>query len=90
MKILKVTIIIFLLLLYINGHSQNVSERPNVLFICVDDLRPDLGCYGNTLIKSPNIDKLASQGCVFTNAYAQVPTCGASRYSMLTGHVAYK
>ncbi|WP_217447567.1 sulfatase [Maribellus comscasis] len=61
------------------------QQKPNVLFICVDDLRPELGCYGKTYIHSPNIDKLAATGAVFTNQYVQVPTCGASRYSLLTG-----
>jgi arylsulfatase A-like enzyme len=62
------------------------AEQPlNVLMIFVDDLRPELGCYGNKIIKSPNIDKLASEGIMFTNHFVQVPTCGASRYSMLTG-----
>lgn len=44
----------------------------NVLFIVVDDLRPVLGCYGDKLVKSPNIDQLASRSIVFNNAYAQV------------------
>ncbi|WP_319481370.1 sulfatase [uncultured Draconibacterium sp.] len=61
------------------------NQKPNVLFICVDDLRPELGCYGKDYIHSPNIDKLAESGSVFTNHYVQIPTCGASRYSMLTG-----
>ena len=61
------------------------KQKPNLLFICVDDLRPELGCYGNPHIKSPNIDRLASQGVVFTNHFAQVPTCGASRCCLLTG-----
>jgi arylsulfatase A-like enzyme len=59
--------------------------QPNILFIAVDDLRPELGCYGNPVIYSPNIDKLASEGAVFMNHYVQVPTCGASRFSLLTG-----
>ncbi|MGQ7871010.1 sulfatase [Sunxiuqinia sp. sy24] len=61
------------------------NEQPNVLFICVDDLRPELGCYGNEYIHSPNIDKLAQSGAVFTNHFVSIPTCGASRSSMLTG-----
>jgi len=48
-------------------------------------MRPELGCYGADYIHSPNIDKLAGSGAVFTNHFAQVPTCGASRCSMLTG-----
>lgn len=67
--------------------NPKYSEKlPNVLLICMDDLRPELGCYGNTIIKSPNIDKLASEGVTFINHFVQVPTCGASRYSMLTGN----
>lgn len=62
-----------------------VAVQPNFLFICVDDLRPELGCYGESHIQSPNIDRLAGKGVVFTNHYTQVPTCGASRYSLLTG-----
>ena len=60
-------------------------QHPNVLFISIDDLRPALGCYGNEIIQSPNLDKLASRGTLFTNHFAVVPTCGASRYSLLTG-----
>ncbi len=61
------------------------QQKPNILFICVDDLRPELGCYGANYIQSPNIDRLAGNGVVFTNHFAQIPTCGASRCSMLTG-----
>jgi choline-sulfatase len=68
-----------------NGQEKKPSDKPNVLFICVDDLRPELGCYGADYIHSPNIDRLASRGVVFTNHFATVPTCGASRFSMLTG-----
>ncbi|NXN67704.1 IDS sulfatase, partial [Himantopus himantopus] len=57
----------------------------NVLFIVVDDLRPVLGCYGDKLVKSPNIDQLASQSVVFSNAYAQQAVCAPSRVSFLTG-----
>jgi arylsulfatase A-like enzyme len=66
-------------------NKTSTNKKPNVLFICVDDLRPELGCYGKDYIYSPNIDKLAKTGAVFTKHYVQVPTCGASRYSMLTG-----
>ncbi len=61
------------------------TQHPNVLFICVDDLRSELRCYGHNYIHSPNLDKLASEGCLFTHHYAQAPTCGASRLSLLTG-----
>lgn len=53
--------------------------------ICVDDLRNELGCYGVEEVISPNFDKLASQSVNFDHHYVQVPTCGASRYALLTG-----
>jgi arylsulfatase A-like enzyme len=69
-----------------SGDSDKPSaQKPNFLFICVDDLRPELGCYGAGYIRSPNIDRLASVGALFTNQYVQVPTCGASRCCVLTG-----
>ena len=67
------------------GNQEQNKVPPNVLFICVDDLRPELGCYGNKLMVSPNLDKLADEGCLFTNHFVTTPTCGASRYSLLTG-----
>jgi iduronate 2-sulfatase len=67
--------------------NQNVksSNRPNILFIGIDDLRPELGCYGSDIAISPNLDKLASQGLLFNNAYCQQAICGPSRASLLTG-----
>ena len=60
-------------------------QRPNVLFIAVDDLRPELGCYGNEQILSPELDKLASEGLVFNRTYCQQPICMASRASLMSG-----
>ncbi len=67
--------------------AANAAEpaRPNVLFIAIDDLRPELGCYGATHVKTPNIDKFAAQALLFKRAYCQVPVCGASRASLMTG-----
>lgn len=64
--------------------STSIS-RPNILFILVDDLRPELNTYGATHIISPNIDQLAQEGIQFNNAYCNFPVCGASRASFLTG-----
>jgi len=61
------------------------ARRPNVLFIGADDMRPELGCYGSDLVKSPNIDQLARQGLVFTHAYCQEAMCNPARSSLLTG-----
>lgn len=68
-------------------YSSNLmsAERPNILFICVDDLRTELGCYGEDHIISPNLDKLAREGFLFSNHFVNVPTCGASRNCLLTG-----
>ncbi|XP_031713609.1 iduronate 2-sulfatase isoform X7 [Anarrhichthys ocellatus] len=64
--------------------SRDLSERKNVLLIMADDLRTSLGCYGDSVAKSPNIDQLASKSQVFLNAYAQQAVCAPSRTSMLT------
>jgi iduronate 2-sulfatase len=61
------------------------DDRPNVLFIPIDDLRPQLGCYGHRQMVTPNMDRLAAEGTAFTRAYCQVPVCGATRASLLTG-----
>lgn len=61
------------------------SRRPNILFIAVDDLRPELGCYGRSYIKSPNIDRIAREGMTFNRAYCQQAVCSPSRTSLLTG-----
>ena len=65
--------------------ALHAAERPNVLFIAVDDLRPWLGCYDPALNVSPNIDRLAQGSRLFKRHYVQVPTCGASRCSLMYG-----
>ncbi len=61
------------------------TPRKNVLFIGVDDLRVELGCYGDAFMKTPNIDALARQGLLFERAYCQQAICAASRISLMTG-----
>jgi iduronate 2-sulfatase len=61
------------------------ASKLNVLFIAVDDLRPQTGCYGDPIAKTPSIDRLASHGVVFTRAYCQQAVCSPSRTSLLTG-----
>ncbi len=63
----------------------HAAERPNILFICIDDLRTELGAYGSEDVITPNLDKLASKGRLFTHHYVQAPTSGVSRAMMLTG-----
>lgn len=89
-KILGKMINVFLVLIVLscqNTFAQIVEKptKPNVLFIIVDDLKPILGCYGDPFVKTPNIDRFAKEGVVFTNTYCQQAVCGPSRASFLTG-----
>lgn len=68
-----------------NALHANPKSKSNVLFIAIDDLKPELGCYGSTEVLSPSIDRLASRSTVFLNAHCQFPVCGGSRASLMTG-----
>ncbi|KGK30207.1 sulfatase [Cellulophaga sp. E6(2014)] len=78
---------LFLIFISFQFHAQNqpIKKKPNILFIAIDDLRPELGTYGSEIAISPNIDKLASQGLQFNKAYCQQAICGPSRASVMTG-----
>lgn len=73
-----------LALICLRSHGQQL-QKPNVLLIMVDDLRPELGCYGKKHMVTPHIDRLAAMGQMFTRAYTNFPTCGPSRASLLSG-----
>jgi len=61
------------------------KERPNILWLISEDTSPDLACYGNRLVKTPNLDRLAAEGTRYTNAYVTAPVCSASRSGFMTG-----
>ncbi len=65
--------------------SAQDKVRPNIIWIIAEDMSQDLGCYGNNLVKTPNIDKLAASGMRFTNAYTTAGVCAPSRTALATG-----
>lgn len=65
--------------------QNNVYKKPNVLFIAIDDLRPELGCYGSPIAITPNLDDIAGRGLLFNRAYCQQAICRPSRASLMTG-----
>lgn len=78
--------LIFLLLCCGNSFTLRAQNKPNVVFIFVDDLGyGDLGCYGATKVQTPNIDRLAKEGRMFTDAHSASAVCTPSRYALLTG-----
>ena len=86
MKTLHFTIVLVLLLIIsVFCTPTKVAGPLNVLFIAVDDMNNDLGCYGHSLVQSPNIDRLSQMGTRFERAYCQYPFCGPSRASIMMG-----
>ncbi len=72
-----------LLVLYVNGATAD--DRPNVLWITIEDWSPDLSCYGTKGIHTPNVDKLAAEGVRYERAFTTSPVCSTSRSAMMTG-----
>jgi len=72
-------------LVIVGGSSLEAADKPNVLLICVDDLKPLLGCYGDAVVKSPNMDRLAARGVRFERAYCNQAVCSPSRNALLVG-----
>ena len=86
MNYLKLTIALTALIFsYAGNAAEAVEKKPNILLICIDDLRPELPSFGKDYIHAPNMEKLFTQGRLFKRHYVQAPTCGASRCALLTG-----
>jgi arylsulfatase A-like enzyme len=85
MNAFKLLFLIPISLFIIGSEPVKSSKKYNVLFIIADDLNCAIGAYGDSLAYTPNIDKLARKGVVFTNAHVQYPLCGPSRVSLMTG-----
>lgn len=80
-----VTCGILAVLLIVSCEKPQLTQKPNILLICVDDLRPELKSFGANYISSPHIDEFASSGASFRNHFVNAPSCGPSRFTLLTG-----
>jgi len=88
LKLKSVSIIVLLvsILVLLGGYANKANEKPNVIVIFIDDMGyADLSCFGNPVVKTPNIDALAQQGIKFTNFYVNSPICSPSRVALFTG-----
>src|SRR5438067_9577336 len=75
----------------VGSAAEKADPRPNIVFVLIDDLRWDaLSCTGHLFVKTPNIDRIASEGATFHNAFVTTPLCFPSRASFLTGQYAHK
>lgn len=84
MSILR-SCLLLLLSLVSGGSLAFAADRPNVLLIIADDLRPQLGCYGDRIVHTPHLDRFAGRALRFDRAYAQIAVCSPSRNSFLSG-----
>jgi iduronate 2-sulfatase len=85
MRNLLILTVLWTMLVSWTSQAQEAKPKLNVLFITADDLNTQLGCYGNTIVQTPHLDKFSSQSIRFDKAYCQFPVCGPSRTSFLTG-----
>ena len=74
-----------LVMLFALPHGGGAADRPNILWIVVDDMSANLSCYGETSIETPHLDQLAEEGMKFTRAFVTAPVCSSSRSAMITG-----
>jgi arylsulfatase A-like enzyme len=84
-KYLLIIVLALQISVQVNAQDKKQNKRPNIILITMDDLKPMLGAYGDNYIKTPNIDKLASESLVFDNAYVQQAVCAVSRTSVYSG-----
>src|SRR5438270_13892042 len=66
--------------------ARSAANRPNILYIIQEDIGPNHACYGEPLVRTPNVDRLAAQGVRFNNAFCTGPVCSASRSALMTGN----
>ena len=81
---LQLTFVACLVSFFALSHA-GAAERPNVVWIVVDDMSPNFSCYGETAIETPHVDRLAAEGVRFTRAYATSPVCSTFRSALITG-----
>ncbi|MGD7651936.1 MAG: sulfatase [Verrucomicrobiales bacterium] len=81
----KIRLIALFIGLALTATASHAAPQKNILLLCIDDLRPELKSFGADYIQSPNIDRLAATGRAFHHHYVNAPSCGPSRYTMLTG-----
>ena len=82
---MRIYIFFLLTTICFTANAQESSSKPNIVWIVCEDISPYLGCYGDPIVKSPNIDKLASEGIRYTHAYTTAGVCAPSRSTIITG-----
>jgi len=85
MNLIRMKTVAFFLAALIAAPAFSEPQKPNILLLCIDDLRPELASFGAAYVHSPNMDRLAAAGRAFHHHYVNAPSCGPSRYTLLTG-----